>query len=70
MTELHEDSERLIKRVTSSLHDLVLLGQEIERAEIMELFRELITEKEVLGDQIAVDVLAWAYDRVADLNID
>lgn len=68
--ELHEDSERIIKRVNSYLHDLVLLGQEIERIDMMEVMRDMITEKDVLGDQIAVDVLTWAYERLAETKID
>jgi len=68
--ELHEDSERLIKKVNTSLHDLVLIGQEIERFDLMESFRGLITEKELLGDDLAVEVLSWAYEKLSEITID
>lgn len=68
--ELNEDSERIIKRVNTSMHDLVLVGQEIERFEILEFFRSLIVQKELEGDNIAAEVLGWAYDKISDMNID
>lgn len=65
--ELHEDADRIIKRMNTAAHDLALIGSEIERFEIFEKFRELIAQKELDGDVIAVEVLAWAYDQLAEL---
>lgn len=65
--EIHEDAERLIKRMNTISHDLVLLGTEMEKVEIFEKFRQLIAEKELEGDIIAVEVLSWAYDKLGEL---
>lgn len=64
--ELNHDVQRLLAKINQSAHDLVLLGSEIQRLEFFDLFRELMAEKELSGDTIAVDVLSWAYERLGE----
>ena len=66
LDELNKDVERVISRMNGAAHDLVLMGAEIERIELFEHFRALMAEKEVMNDTIAVEVLSWAYERLAD----
>jgi hypothetical protein len=66
LVELHEDVERMFQKINQSSHDLVLLGQEIERVEIFDGLRALIIEKESSDDDIAVQVLSWAYERLSE----
>ena len=64
--EIHEDAERIIRKMNTLSHDLVLLGSEMEKVELFEKFRHLSAEKELDGDTIAVEVLSWAYERLAE----
>ncbi len=41
------------------------LGEDRQRIEFFDILRSLIAEKETEGDEIAVQVLCWAYDRLA-----
>jgi hypothetical protein len=66
LDELHKDIERVIDKMSGAAHDLVLMGAEVERIEFFEHLRELIAEKDLAGDQIAVEVLSWAYEKLAD----
>lgn len=42
------------------------LGEDRQRIEFFESLRELIREKDVSGDAVAVEVLSWAYERLAE----
>ena len=64
--ELNQDAQRLFARINQQAHDLMLIGSEIQRAEFFDAFRLLMAEKELEGDTIAVDVLAWCYDRLGE----
>lgn len=65
--EIHEDVERVFRKINTLAHDLVLLGSEIERIDFFDKFRQLIAEKDLEGDTIAVEVLSWAYEQLAEL---
>jgi hypothetical protein len=47
--------------------ELYTLGGMAERMVFFEGLRELLAEKDLAGDAIAVDVLSWAWDRLADM---
>lgn len=64
--ELNHDVQRLLAKINQNAHDLVLLGSEIQRLEFFNLFRELMAEKEMHNDLIAVEVLSWAYEKLAE----
>jgi hypothetical protein len=64
--ELNSDVERVITKINGSAHDLVLMGAEIQRLEMFDKFRGLMMEKESANDTIAVEVLSWAYEKLAD----
>ena len=40
------------------------LGEDRQRIEFFDILRKLIMEKDMAGDEIAVQVLSWAYDRL------
>ena len=42
------------------------LGEDRQRIEFFDVLRKLIMEKEAEGDEIATQVLCWAYDRLAE----
>ncbi len=42
------------------------LGEDRQRVEFFERLRELIGEKDKAGDQIAVDILSWVYERLSE----
>ena len=64
--ELNQDAQRLFARINQQAHDLMLIGSEMQRSEFFDVFRSLMAEKELDGDTIAVEVLAWAYDRLGE----
>lgn len=60
---MREDS---IKRSMERLVQAgIQLGKDRQRVEFFQAFRLLMHEKDVAGDQIAVDVLSWAYAKLA-----
>lgn len=66
LDELDSDVERIISRMNTSAHDLVLIGAEMERIIIFSKYRKLMNDKELAGDRIAVEVLSWAYDQLGE----
>lgn len=64
--ELKHDIERLLAKINQSAHDLYLIGSEMQRIEFFEILRRLMLEKEMDNDQIAVEVLSWAYERLSE----
>lgn len=66
LEELKRDTERVISKIYGASSDLVLMGADIQRIEFFEEFRKLLLEKEMTNDRIAVEVLSWAYERLAD----
>jgi hypothetical protein len=64
--DLPEDFSRLEQLI----HQAALKGIEIastsERHLFFQALRDLIHEKDMAGDHIAVDTLNWAYEQIAD----
>lgn len=44
------------------------IGEDRQRIEFFDVLRSLIIEKETAGDKIAVEVLCWAYERIAETD--
>jgi hypothetical protein len=66
-----QDIESRVDQLYSKIDDinaeLYSLGGEEERFEIFERLRELISEKEQQGDEIAASVLGWAYEKLGEV---
>lgn len=61
-------SRQLLQKIDDVTADLYSLGGLEERLAFMSKFRELITEKDLAGDQLAIDVLNWAWERLAEAD--
>lgn len=61
-------SRQLLQKIDDVTADLYSLGGLEERLSFMSKFRELITEKDLAGDQLAIDVLNWAWERLAEAD--
>jgi hypothetical protein len=66
--EIEIRSRQLLQKIDDVTADLYSLGGLEERLAFMSKFRELITEKDLAGDQVAVDVLNWALERLAEAD--
>ena len=66
--EIEIRSRQLLRKIDDVTADLYSLGGLEERLAFMSKFRELITEKDLAGDQVAVDVLNWALERLAEAD--
>lgn len=64
--DIDSDFEALKTSVLSKLDGAHQLGEDRQRVEFFDVLRNLILEKETEGDEIAVKVLCWAYDRLAE----
>jgi hypothetical protein len=63
---IQEDIHNLIGKQYQISLDLLELGAYAEKVRLFEKIRSLIAEKERIQDDVAVAVLAWAYDRLAE----
>lgn len=61
LEEILEDSSKLISRVGPDGEDLFSLGSSYQRVVFFGKLRELLQQKIDSGDQIATEVLAWAW---------
>lgn len=64
--EILQDLNKLIKVVGSAGEQIFDLAIAYERIYFFEKFRALLAQKDLANDQIAVDVLNWAYQLLAD----
>jgi hypothetical protein len=64
--ELESDFIVLDTRLSLLVDAFIKLGEHKERQQFFNTFRELLIEKEAAGDEIAVQVLDWAYMQLAD----
>lgn len=62
-SELEEDIQKAEAGLSPETIGLIRMH---ERIELFEKFRHLIYLKEFENDQIAADVLGWAYEKLAD----
>lgn len=66
--ETIQDIESKVDQLYSKIDDihaeLYSLGGEEERFEFFERLRELISQKEQEGDEVAAAVLGWAYEEL------
>lgn len=59
----HEDIDRVINQVPPHIAEIIRLD---ERAKVFSKFRNLIYEKQAINDEVAENVLGWAYERLAE----
>lgn len=64
--ELDSDFIVLNTRLSMLVEAFIKLGAHKERIEFFNAFRELLQEKEASGDEIAIQVLNWAYMELAE----
>ncbi|MEY4331460.1 MAG: hypothetical protein RLZZ196_198 [Bacteroidota bacterium] len=64
--EILQYASKIISTVGNKGEDLFALGSAYERISIFSDLRKLIAEKDSFGDSLALDVLCWAYDRLAN----
>ena len=64
--DIDQDFEQLKASVLGKLDVAHQLGEDRQRSEFFDVLRNLIIEKDNEGDEIAVKVLCWAYDRLAE----
>lgn len=64
--EILYQAESLIKKTGSLGEDLFSLGVMYERAIIFDKLRMLLHQKDLLNDEVAVNVLNWAYLLLSD----
>lgn len=64
--ELDTDYIVLETRLRLLAESFVKLGEHKARIEFFNAFRKLLVEKESAGDEIATQVLSWAYEQLAD----
>ena len=60
------DFETLKTNVLKQLERVHEIGEDRQRIEFFDVLRKLIMEKDLAGDQVAVSVLVWAYDRLVE----
>lgn len=63
--ELDSDYLLLLAKFSSLLDQMVLLGEEKARVTIFATIRELLTEKDMAGDEIAAEVINWVWSELA-----
>jgi hypothetical protein len=61
-------SRQLLQKIDDVTADLYSLGGLEERLALMSKFKELIAEKDLSGDQVALDVLNWAWEKLAEAD--
>jgi hypothetical protein len=67
------DSEEILMELTKLINVIGPAGEQIfdlalayERIEFFNKFRILLNQKDLANDQLAVDVLNWAYQALAE----
>lgn len=67
------DSEEILHEVTRLINVIGPAGEQIfdlalayERIQFFEKFRALLAQKDLANDQIALDVLNWAYQLLSE----
>lgn len=67
------DSEEILMELTKLINVVGPAGEEIfdlalayERIQFFDKFRILLNQKDMAGDQMAVDVLNWAYQLLSE----
>ena len=64
--EILYQAESLIKKTGNLGEDLFSLGIAYERIAMFDKFRALMHQKDLMNDQIAIEVLNWAYQLLAE----
>jgi|LauGreDrversion4_2_1035121.scaffolds.fasta_scaffold134166_3 hypothetical protein len=62
-----ENINFILNKYNTSDEEVLLISQ-IMRIKFFNALRDLIREKDMENDQIALDVLDWAYQRLANVD--
>ncbi len=65
-SDIDIDFENLKASVLKQIERVHELGEDRQRVEFFDVLRKLIMEKDLAGDEVAVAVLVWAYDRLVE----
>lgn len=63
--DLDERHALLLQRIDDITSEIYSIGAYEERKAIFDHMRQLIQEKDVAGDMIAVEVLSWTLEQLA-----
>jgi hypothetical protein len=66
LDELELDKSKAVISFERIANELYFLGADKERIILFEKLRNLIAEKDLQNDPIAVEILSWAYDQLAN----
>jgi hypothetical protein len=66
--EIDVNLDAIKQKLSDQLDRVEELGEDRQRIEFFDALRKLILEKDSEGDEIAVSVLCWAYERLAEEN--
>jgi hypothetical protein len=66
LEDIDFELEKLEAYAVDNIRRAEQLGEDRQRVEFFERLRELIGEKDKAGDQIAVDILSWVYERLSE----
>jgi hypothetical protein len=64
LDELEYDLSHAIDR--SDIDDIIEISTAQERVRIFEKLSNLIKDKDAMGDEIAVEVLSWAWEELSN----
>jgi hypothetical protein len=66
LEDIEERVDQIFQKSEDLNAELYALGAMSERHELFETLRELIHEKEMEGDEVAAQVLGWAWQRLSN----
>ncbi len=64
--EIQDAIDEILAETEDNVVELLTLTEMAERIRFFTKLRELISEKEQANDEVAANVLGWAYERLAD----
>jgi hypothetical protein len=63
--DIEERHDFLLQKIDDITSEIYSLGAFEERKALMDKLREIIQDKDISGDVIAVEVLCWTLDQLA-----
>ena len=66
LEEMQDAIDEILAETDDNVVELLALTEQVERIKFFQKLRDLIQEKEQSNDNVAADVLGWAYERLSD----
>jgi tRNA threonylcarbamoyladenosine modification (KEOPS) complex Cgi121 subunit len=66
LDEIQDAIDEILAETEDNVVELLALTEMAERIKFFSKLRELISEKEMSNDDIAADVLGWAYEKLSE----